>query len=94
MNRPGFPRGSISWEDGVHGKKEDVLPEVQERAVRLVFDHAHQHDSQWAAIRSVAKKIGCTSEMLRHWVRQAERDTYRCLGVTTNERGPDEGAGA
>ena len=52
----------------------------------MVFDHAHQHDSQWAAIRSVADKIGCTSETLRHWVRQAERDTGRRPGLTTEER--------
>ena len=52
----------------------------------MVFDHEHQHDSQWAAIRSVAEKIGCTSETLRHWVRQAERDTGRRPGLTTEER--------
>jgi len=54
--------------------------------VRLVFDHEHQYDSQWASIRSVAEKIGCTSETLRHWVRQAERDTGRRPGLTTDER--------
>jgi len=52
----------------------------------LVFDHEHEHDSQWASIRSVAEKIGCTSETLRHWVRQAERDTGRRPGLTTDER--------
>jgi transposase-like protein len=52
----------------------------------LVFDHDHDHDSQWASIRSVAEKIGCTSETLRHWVRQAERDTGRRPGLTTDER--------
>ena len=52
----------------------------------MVFDHEHQHDSQWAAIRSVAEKIGCTSETLRHWVRQAERDTGRRPGLSTEER--------
>ena len=57
------------------GRPRKYSPEIRERAVRLVFDHEHQHDSQWAAIRSVAEKIGCTAETLRHWVRQAERCT-------------------
>jgi transposase len=49
-------------------------PEVQERAVRQVFEHAGELDSQWAAIGSIASKIGCTAETLRKWMRQAERD--------------------
>src|SRR5712671_5105582 len=61
-------------------------PELRERAVRLVFDHAHEHPSQWAAIRSVAEKLGCTVEALRRWVRQAERDHDRRPGPTTDER--------
>ena len=48
--------------------------EVRERAVRMVRDHQGDHASQWAAIASIASKIGCTAESLRRWLRQAERD--------------------
>ncbi len=61
-------------------------PEVRERAVRLVFEQEGQHESQWAAIGSIAAKIGCTAETLRGWVRQAERDQGRRAGLTSNER--------
>jgi len=61
-------------------------PEVRERAVRLVFEHESEHESQWAAIGSVAAKIGCTPETLRKWVRQAERDQGRRDGMTTSDR--------
>src|SRR5437879_5578090 len=49
-------------------------PEVRSRAVRMVLEHQGDHASQWAAIASIAAKIGCTGETLRSWVRQAERD--------------------
>jgi transposase-like protein len=52
----------------------------------MVFDHADEHGSQYAAIRSIAQKIGCSSETLRNWVRQAERDEGLRAGPTTDER--------
>ena len=61
-------------------------PEIRERAVRLVFEHEAKCDSQWAAIGSIAPKMGCTAETLRKWVRQAERDQGRRAGVTSTER--------
>jgi transposase len=61
-------------------------PEVRTRAVRLVLEHEAAHDSQWAAITSIAEKIGCTAETLRKWVRQAERDQGTRPGLTTEER--------
>ena len=48
-------------------------PEVRERAVRMVFEHQGEYESQWAAIGSISAKIGCTAETLRKWVRRAER---------------------
>jgi transposase len=52
----------------------------------MVFDHVEEHPSQWATIRSVAEKLGCTAEALRRWVRQAERDRGARPGLTTDER--------
>lgn len=61
-------------------------PEVRERAVRLFHEHVAEHPSPWAAMASIASKLGCTTETLRNWVRQAERDTGRRDGLTTDER--------
>jgi transposase len=61
-------------------------PEVRERAVRLVHEHGPEYPSQWAAIQSIAGKFGCTTETLRKWVRQTERDRGLRPGLTSDER--------
>ncbi|MDE1898915.1 MAG: IS3 family transposase [Xanthomonadaceae bacterium] len=61
-------------------------PEVRERSVRMVFEQRGEHASQWAAIESIAPKIGCTSQTLLNWVRQHERDTGQRDGLTTAEQ--------
>jgi transposase len=61
-------------------------PEVKERAVRMVLEHQGEYASQWAAIGSIAAKIGCSGETLRHWVRQHERDAGLRDGMTSEVR--------
>jgi transposase len=68
------------------GRKSTYPPEVRERAVRLVLESESHHASRWAAITSVASKIGCKAETLRKWVIQAERDAGKRDGLTTSER--------
>jgi transposase len=67
-------------------KRNRYSPEVKDRAVRMVLEHQEEYGSQWAAISSIAPKIGCTNETLRRWVRQAERDQGLRAGLTTSER--------
>jgi transposase len=59
-------------------------PEVRSRAVRLVFDHEAEHLSRWAAIVSIAAKIGCTPQTLLDWVKKAEVDRGKRAGVPTD----------
>ena len=67
-------------------KSTRYAPEVRERAVRMVFEHQGEYDSQWAALTSIASKIGCTPETLRKWVRRAETDQGQRSGMTTDDR--------
>ena len=67
------------------GRRPPYPPEVRERATRMVFEHRHEYESQWAAITSIAEKFGMTAETLRSWVRQAEIDDGRRPGTTTAE---------
>ncbi len=71
----------------VMGKETRFSSEVKERAVRLVYEKQKETSlSQWAIICSVASKIGCSAETLRHWIRRNEIDTGKREGLTTAER--------
>jgi transposase len=61
-------------------------PELRERAMRLVREHRSEHPSEWAAIQSVAAKLGMTPETWRLWLRRDEVDHGRRPGVTSEER--------
>ena len=68
------------------GRANRYPAEVRERAVNMVLEHAAAHDSEWAAICSIAEKFGCSAETLRKWVRQTERDLGKREGLTSGER--------
>ena len=66
--------------------KKRYAPEVRERAVRMVFDHLREYESEWAAMCSISSKIGCTAETLRKWVRRSETDQGKRAGMTSSDR--------
>jgi transposase len=66
-------------------RRPTYSPEFRERARRLVQEHEQAHGSQWAAIRSIAEKLGCSAETLRSWVRRTEVDAGERPGLTTDD---------
>ena len=66
-------------------KSSKFSPEVRERAIRMVQEHRGEYPSLWAAIESIAPKIGCVPQTLLEWVKQAEVDTGVRSGVSTAE---------
>ena len=66
-------------------KSNKFSPEVRERAVRMVQEHKGEYQSLWAAVESIAPKIGCVPQTLLEWVKRVEVDTGVREGVTTSE---------
>ena len=68
------------------GKRMRFSAEVRERAVRMVHEVEADHPSQWAAVCSVAEKVGCSPESLRKWMRRAEVDAGKRSGMSTSDK--------
>ena len=66
-------------------KSNKFSPEVRERAVRMVQEHRGEYPSLWAAIESIAPKIGCVPQTLHEWVKRHQIDTGASAGITTTE---------
>ena len=67
-------------------KSNSYSPEVRERAVRMVLENLKDYPSEWAAIESIAPKIGCVPQTLHGWVRKHQIDSGQRSGQTTEER--------
>ena len=65
-------------------KSPKFSPEVRQRAIRMVIEHRSEHASEWAAIVSIAAKIGCTGQTLNEWVKKSEVDAGKRAGVPTD----------
>jgi transposase len=68
----------------IHKTSRRFSSEVRERAVRMVLEHRSEHSSQWAAIVSIAAKIGCTAQTLNEWMKKADVDGGRIPGLTAD----------
>jgi len=66
-------------------RRSQFAPEFRERAIRMVVEQTPQHNSQWAAVCSIAENVGCHRETLRNWVREYERNTGQRPGPTTGD---------
>ena len=67
-------------------KAKRYTPEFRQRAVRIFQEQCDQHASQWAAMQSIANKVGCTPETLRKWVKQVEIDQGKAAGLSSSDR--------
>jgi transposase len=73
----------MSWEVGAMPRASSFSPEVRERAIRMVQEQTPVHGSRWAAVRSIAEKVGRHPETVRSWIRRHEVDTGPRADMTT-----------
>lgn len=66
-------------------KRPGYSPEIRERAVRMVLTSEHEHSSRWAAVQSVASKIGCSAQTLSAWLKKVEVDSGLKPGITSDQ---------